>query len=109
MRVQRSDGGLVGDRDDCVAADLVTGTRDADSVLSPDVPTGRNATTGVEPGAAVSPDRVLTLAVPKTGLTGGDELWLADIATPATVYERLDIPFACPFTDGHSVALTRSV
>ena len=83
-----------------VAADLVAATDDADSVLSLDVPTGRNATTGDEPGIAVAPDRVLTLALPKTGLAGGDwDLWLADIAIPATVYDRLDIPYSGPFEE----------
>ena len=81
-----------------VAADLVPTTADADSVLSLDVPTGRDATTGAEPGAAVAPDRVLTLALPKTGLAGGDwDLWLADIAIPTTVYDRLAIPYSGPF------------
>jgi NAD(P)H-hydrate epimerase len=83
-----------------VAADLVTTTADADRTLSLDVPTGRNATTGDEPGVAVAPDRVLTLALPKTGLGGGDwNLWLADIAIPATVYDRLDIPYSGPFEE----------
>jgi NAD(P)H-hydrate epimerase len=81
-----------------LTADLVTAAADADSVLSLDVPTGRNATTGAEPGVAVAPDRVLTLALPKTGLAGGDwDLWLADIAILSTVYRRLDIPYSGPF------------
>lgn len=80
------------------AADLVRAAADADRTLSLDVPTGRNATTGEEPGVAVVPDQVLTLALPKTGLAGGDwDLWLADIAIPATVYDRLDIPYSGPF------------
>jgi NAD(P)H-hydrate epimerase len=83
-----------------VAADLVTTTADADRTLSLDVPTGRNATSGDEPGVAVAPDRVLTLALPKTGLGGGYwNLWLADIAIPATVYDRLDIPYSGPFEE----------
>jgi NAD(P)H-hydrate epimerase len=83
-----------------VAADLVRKTADADHTLSLDIPTGRNATTGAESGVAVAPDRVLTLALPKTGLADGDwDLWLADIAIPATVYDRLDIPYTGPFDD----------
>ena len=89
--------GLTGPLDG-TAADLVRATGDAETTLSLDVPTGRNATTGTEPGVAVAPDRVLTLALPKTGLADGDwDLWLADIAIPATVYDRLDIPYASPF------------
>ncbi|MFC7074086.1 NAD(P)H-hydrate epimerase [Halovenus rubra] len=80
------------------AAELVTETAEADLIMSLDVPTGRNATTGAEPGVAVTSDRVLTLALPKTGLADGDwDLWLADIAIPATVYDRLDIPYENPF------------
>jgi NAD(P)H-hydrate epimerase len=68
------------------------------SVLSLDVPSGVDATTGETLGVAVEPDRVLTLALPKTGLVGRDEpLVLADISVPATVYERLDIAYERPF------------
>jgi NAD(P)H-hydrate epimerase len=68
------------------------------SVLSLDVPSGVDATTGETHGVAVDPDRVLTLALPKTGLVGRDEpLVLADISVPATVYERLDIAYERPF------------
>lgn len=73
------------------AADIVdvVGGR---QVVSLDVPTGRNATTGEEPGPAVTPDAVVTLALPKTGLVGLDcTLLLADITIPAVVYDRLDI------------------
>lgn len=73
------------------AAELVdaVGSR---QVISLDVPTGRNATTGEEPGPAVDPNTVVTLALPKTGLTGLNcSLLLADIAIPKVVYDRLDI------------------
>ena len=61
-------------------------------VVSLDVPTGRDATTGDEPGPAVTPDTVVTLALPKTGLVGLDcSLLLADITIPEVVYGRLDI------------------
>jgi NAD(P)H-hydrate epimerase len=61
-------------------------------VLSLDVPSGLNATTGESPGLAVQPDRTLTLALPKTGLgrVSGD-LYLADIGIPPEVYHRLGI------------------
>jgi NAD(P)H-hydrate epimerase len=70
------------------------------TVVSLDVPSGVNATTGARPGPAVDPDRVVTLALPKTGL--GDpatELYLADIAIPAGVYATLDIAYTSPFDD----------
>lgn len=63
------------------------------SVVSLDVPSGLDATTGERPGVAVDPDCVVTLALPKTGLQRLDaDRLLADIGLPAGVYERLDIP-----------------
>ena len=65
----------------------------APTVVSLDVPSGVDATSGETPGVAVDPDRVLTLALPKTGLAGlASDLLLADIGLPAGVYDRLDIP-----------------
>lgn len=63
-------------------------------VLSLDVPSGLNATTGEAPGPVISPDRTLALALPKTGLQSvpGD-LYLADIGIPPEVYHPLGISF----------------
>ena len=63
-------------------------------VLSLDVPSGLNATTGEMPGPGISPDRILTLALPKTGLLSvpGD-LYLADIGIPPEVYQPIGISF----------------
>jgi NAD(P)H-hydrate epimerase len=63
-------------------------------VLSLDVPSGLNATSGNAQGPAISPDRTLTLAMPKTGLQSvpGD-LYLADIGIPPEVYHRLGVSF----------------
>ena len=75
-------------------------------VLSLDVPSGRDATTGEVLGAAVDPDAVLTLALPKTGLRAvGAPVILADIAVPAGVYDRLDIPYGGPFDGQYRVPL----
>ncbi len=82
-------------------------TRDA-TVVSLDVPSGMVATTGERPGSAVEADQVLTLALPKTGLTAfGGDVWLGDVAIPAGVYDALDIPYANPFEDGYRVRLVR--
>ncbi|MFB6219741.1 MAG: NAD(P)H-hydrate epimerase [Halobacteriaceae archaeon] len=68
------------------------------TVVSLDVPSGVDATTGEPLGAAVAPDRTVTLALPKTGLADRPEgLVLADISVPATVYRRLDIEYRNPF------------
>lgn len=62
-------------------------------ILSLDVPSGVDSTTGETPGVHVSADRTLTLALPKTGLVGAQvgELWLADIGITAEVYRRVGI------------------
>jgi NAD(P)H-hydrate epimerase len=76
-------------------------------VVALDVPSGVNATTGEEDGIAITAERVLTLALPKTGLTSvSAELYLGDIAIPAGVYETLDIPYDSPFDDSYWVALS---
>jgi len=95
------DGALRG-----TARDLVAATGECDRIVSLDIPSGRDATTGECPGLAVEPDRTLTLALPKTGLAGvGGRLDLADITVPATVYDRLDIPYVQPFGSRYRVEL----
>lgn len=67
-------------------------------ILSLDVPSGIDATTGEILGHAVNPQRTLTLALPKTGLSDRtDSLYLADIGIPRTVYDRLEIEYVNPF------------
>lgn len=69
-------------------------------VISLDVPSGVNATAGDVPGHAVHPNETVTLALPKTGLSGlTGELVLGDISVPAVVYDRLDVPYEPPFGD----------
>jgi NAD(P)H-hydrate epimerase len=88
------------------AARLVEALPDEATVVSLDVPTGRDATTGETPGPAVRPDLTVTLALPKTGLAGAPgALVLADIGIPAVVYGDLDVDYANPFDDD-TVALT---
>jgi len=72
----------------------------AGRVLSLDVPSGLDATTGEAPGAVVRPDRTLTLALPKTGLASlAGELYVADIGIPPEVYQPLGLSFE-PFFHG---------
>ncbi len=64
-------------------------------VLSLDVPSGLNATTGEAPGRIVRPERTLTLALPKTGLEHiAGEIYLADIGIPPAVFQQLTSPIA---------------
>lgn len=80
----------------------------SEPIVSLDVPSGLDATTGEALGVAVTPTRTVTLALPKTGLesvTGA--LYLADISIPRTVYERLDIEYDRPFGQADWVELKR--
>jgi NAD(P)H-hydrate epimerase len=82
--------------------------RVSDPVVSLDVPSGIDATTGETLGIAVSPERTVTLALPKTGLESVSEtLFLADIGIPRTVHERLDIEYHDPFAERDWIELTR--
>lgn len=68
------------------------------SVVSLDVPSGVDATSGERLGVAVDPERTVTLALPKRGLADRPEpLALADIGIPRVVYDRLDIAYDPPF------------
>ena len=81
--------------------------RHASGVVSLDVPSGVDATTGETLGRAVQPNTTVTLALPKTGL--GDcpgALVLADIGIPRVVYDRLDIEYDDPFGPEWWVELT---
>jgi NAD(P)H-hydrate epimerase len=87
---------------------LRIGRQQSPQVLSLDVPSGLNATTGETPGTVVRPDRTLTLALPKTGLhriTG--ELYLADIGIPPEVYQPLGLTFEPFFQERFWVSLQR--
>ena len=69
-------------------------------VLSLDLPSGVDASTGARPGVAIAADATLTLALPKTGLlaeparTLAGRLYLADIGIPRDVFRaaRVDLP-----------------
>jgi NAD(P)H-hydrate epimerase len=88
------------------ASDLIDACNAAAApVLSLDVPSGMDATTGDRPGDAVDADRVLTLALPKTGLAGVDRLWLADIGVPREVFRRAGVDDTGPFTGQYRVRL----
>jgi len=80
----------------------------AGPVVSLDVPSGVDATSGEAPGASVRPDRTVTLALPKTGLAdAGGRLRLADIGIPAVVYDRAGVDYGDPFDGADVVGLAR--
>lgn len=78
-------------------------------VVSLDVPSGTDATTGAAPGDFVSATTTMTLALPKTGLdtAAAGRLWLADIGIPREVYRRVGVdPPGGLFTSGYRVQLS---
>jgi NAD(P)H-hydrate epimerase len=79
-------------------------------VLSNDVPSGIDATTGTAPGPAVRAERILTLAAPKTGLARfTPSLYLADIGIPPELYHQLGIVFESPFDARYWLRLTEVI
>ena len=78
----------------------------AKSVVSLDLPSGLDATTGQAPGIVVRAARTLTLALPKTGLLCfPGELYLADIGIPPQVYKRLGLRFSWPSRGRYCIPL----
>jgi NAD(P)H-hydrate epimerase len=75
--------------------------------LALDVPSGLDATTGEALGDFVRADRVLTLALPKTGLQAiPGRLYLADIGVPPEVYGRMGLAYTQPFGEAYWVQLS---
>jgi NAD(P)H-hydrate epimerase len=93
-----------------VAADLIRWANGIGApILALDVPSGVDSTTGETSGVAITPERTMTLALPKTGLfraTTGD-LCLADIGIPEGAYRRVAATYIPPFEDRYWVSLTR--
>lgn len=68
--------------------------RQSAPILSLDLPSGLDATTGDAPGVVVPAQRTVTLALPKVGLKSfAGELHLADIGIPPQVYRSLGVHF----------------
>lgn len=81
-------------------------TADAD-VVSLDIPSGLDATTGERPGPAVTPDEVVTLALPKMGLVAcACPVRLLDIGIPAVVFDRVGVEYTQPFGETDSIAIS---
>lgn len=82
------------------SAELIAWTTSSRApVLSLDIPSGVDSTTGQAPGVFIKARSTLTLALPKKGLlpqhTG--DLYLGDIGIPAAVYQRLGVTYVSPF------------
>ena len=81
------------------------------AVLSLDVPSGLDATTGEVAEPCIRASATMTLGLPKTGLEAAPELvgrlFLADISIPPFVYERVGIAVPRLFDRNTIVELTR--
>lgn len=77
-------------------------------ILSLDVPSGINSTTGETPGSFIQPLWTMTLALPKTGLASGKvgQLVLADIGIPSETFRRIGLAYASPFRGHFRVPLS---
>jgi NAD(P)H-hydrate epimerase len=92
-----------------ITADLIVwANASGATILSLDVPSGVDATTGATPGAAIQPRWTLTLALPKTGLRpeNAGQLVLADIGIPAETFRRAGVTMVNPFGDRFRIPLT---
>jgi len=93
-----------------IFADLIGWANDTGApIVSLDVPSGMNSTTGESPGASVQAVWTMTLALPKTGLASGKvgQLLLADIGIPVGTYRRIDLPYVSPFGGRSRVLLSQ--
>lgn len=80
-------------------------------ILSLDVPSGLDATTGAAGTSCVRATATLALALPKTGLLAPGaqdyvgELWLADIGVPPELYRRMGLGVVLAFAEASIVRL----
>ena len=77
-------------------------------VLSLDVPSGVDASSGDTPGVFISPARILTLALPKAGLLfSSADIQLADIGIPAAVFSRIGLDVTHLFRKGSRIPMMK--
>ena len=94
-----------------ITADLIGWANESKApVVSLDIPSGVESTSGEIPGSVIRPDKTLTLALPKTGLNDANagEVILADIGIPAAVYGRMGLDYHNPFDSRYAVPLSLS-
>jgi len=92
-----------------VFADLIAWANSTGApILSLDVPSGIDSTTGDAPGEFIQCTWTMTLALPKTGLASGKagQIVLADIGIPEETYRRIGLAYAPPFGDRFWVLLS---
>jgi len=93
-----------------MAAELIgLCNRSSARIISLDVPSGLDATTGDSAGPVVRAQIVLTLALPKTGLERLDaRIYLADIGIAPALFGALGLRIGPMFRSGYRLPLHRS-
>ncbi len=81
----------------------------ADKVISLDIPSGIDSSTGEAFGDFIEAGHTLTLALPKPGLhhAASGEIYVADIGIPPQVYQPLDIHFSPFFKEAYRIKINR--
>lgn len=80
-------------------------------ILSLDVPSGVDSTTGKTSGKFIRAKWTMTLALPKCGLrpeTAG-EIYLADIAIPRKTFDRIGLKYISPFGKDYLIPLRTDI
>ncbi len=77
------------------------------SILSLDVNSGVDSTTGKTSGEFIHPNWTMTLALPKTGVRPetGRELHSADIGIPQKTFDRLGLNYISPFRKDYFIRM----
>ena len=77
-------------------------------IISLDVPSGMDSTTGQTPGEFIQSSSTMILALPKVGLAEAEagETVLADIGIPKETYRRIGIAYSSPFRNRFRVHLS---
>lgn len=92
-----------------VFADLIAWANSTGApILSLDVPSGTDSTTGETPGEVIQAIWTMTLALPKTGLVSRNagQVVLADIGIPVETYRRVGLKYVSPFGGRFRVLLS---
>ncbi|MGB6031633.1 MAG: NAD(P)H-hydrate epimerase [Bacteroidota bacterium] len=93
------------------ALDLIRWAQECGApILSLDIPSGTDATTGESRGEFIRADRTLSLALPKTGLASAPtgDLFLGDLGIPAAAFTRAGVDYSSPFDERYVIPIFRS-
>lgn len=101
--------GLNGSPSTRVATVIEWANHSGSPIISLDIPSGLDATTGETNGASISATSTLTLALPKTGLASplAGRLFLADIGIPPSVFRHAGIDYRSPFDHRYVIPIKR--